>query len=356
MNQQKIRVGIVGAGGNFRARHIPGFKAVPGVELAGVANRSRASGERAAKEFGIAEVYDNWVELVESDDIDAIAIGTWPYMHCPVTLEALGNGKHVLTEARMAMNAAEARSMLEASRLFPEQVTMIVPGPMTMAIDPMVFKLLDEGYVGDVLAVEMRVTQRNFVDKAGPLSWRQDATVSGYNILNMGIWAEILMRWLGPAGKVMAMTKTAVKQRKDETTGRMRAVTVPDHVDILADMVCGAQAHLRFSAVTGLAPTSEVWLYGSEGTLRIDAGSLQIYGGKRGDKELAPIAIPEEMVVKPVAPGLPPGWRVEQEFINAIRGIEPVKYTTFEDGVRYMEFTEAVTRSTQEGKAISLPL
>jgi predicted dehydrogenase len=301
-------------------------------------------------------VYDNWVDLVESDDIDAIAIGTWPYMHATLVLAALANEKHVLTEARMAMNAQEAQAMLEASRMSPHLVAMIVPGPMTMSIDPMIFHLLDTGYLGDVLAVEMRVTQRNFVDRTGPLVWRQDAAVSGYNILNMGIWAEILMRWLGPAHKVMAMTKTTVKQRKDAITGRLRAVTVPDHVDILADMACGAQAHLRFSAVTGLAPTSEVWLYGSEGTLRIDAAALKLFGGKRGDKELAPIVVPEEMQVMSVAPGLPPGWRVEEEFINAIRGVEPVKYTTFEDGARYMEFTEAVTRSAQEGKAISLPL
>ena len=32
-------------------------------------------------------------------------------------------------------------------------------------------------------------------------------------------------------------------------------------------MACGAQAHLAISAVTGLAPTTEVWLFGSEGTL-----------------------------------------------------------------------------------------
>ena len=41
-----------------------------------------------AKEFGIA-VYDNWLDLVNADDTNAICIGTWPYMHCPITLAAL---------------------------------------------------------------------------------------------------------------------------------------------------------------------------------------------------------------------------------------------------------------------------
>ena len=56
----------MGAGRNTRERHIPRFKTIPGVELVSVANRSRESGERAAKQFGIAKVYDNWLELVNA--------------------------------------------------------------------------------------------------------------------------------------------------------------------------------------------------------------------------------------------------------------------------------------------------
>lgn len=355
MTNQTVRIGIIGAGGNFRDRHIPGFKAIEGVELVGVANRSRESGQRAAAEFGIQQVFDNWVDLIESDEIDAVAIGTWPYMHCPMTLAALENNKHVLTEARMAMNAEEAHVMLEASRLSPYLVTMIVPGPMTMSIDPMIFQLLDEQYLGDILSVELRVNQRNFVDLEGPPHWRQNMTFSGFNILNMGIWAETLMRWIGPATKLTAMTKKVINQRKD-AQGKIHFTTVPDHVDILAEMACGAQAHLRFSSITGLAPGNEVWLFGSEGTLRINLSNLELSGARRGASDLSVIDIPDNLRIASVASGLPPGWRVEEEFINAIRGIEPVKYTTFEDGVRYMEFTEAVTRSAQEGKTISLPL
>ena len=41
-------------------------------------------------------------------------IGTWPYMHKTMVLAALAAGKHVMTEARMAMDSAEAREMLAA--------------------------------------------------------------------------------------------------------------------------------------------------------------------------------------------------------------------------------------------------
>ena len=64
--------------------------------------------------------------------------------------------------------------------------------------------------------------------------------------MSLGIWYEALMRWVGEASRVMAMSKVFVKQRKDEATGRLAAVCVPEHVDIIADLVCGAQAHLPY--------------------------------------------------------------------------------------------------------------
>ncbi len=346
MDIERIRVGIVGAGANTRLKHIPGLKAIPGVEIVSVANRSRESSESVARESGIPKVYDNWLELVEAEDTDAICIGTWPYMHCPVTLAALENDKHVLCEARMALNAAEAHAMLEAARQHPHLVTQVVPAPHTLAVDRPIQKLITAGYCGEILAVEVRAVQPNFVDRESPLHWRHDADLSGFNTLTMGIWYESMMRWVGPATRVMAMTKVCVPHRKD-TSGVLRAVTVPDHVDIIANLACGAIAHLRFSAVTGLAPTNEVWLFGTEGTLRLDTSTFEISGGRRRDKELQTVDVPEEERG---------GWRVEEEFVNAIRGKERVTCTSFEDGARYMEFTEAVIRSAQSGQAMSLPL
>jgi predicted dehydrogenase len=49
-------------------------------------------------------------------------------------------------------------------------------------------------------------------------------------------------------------------------------------------------------------------------------------------------------------------WEVEAQFVASIREGKPVTLTSFEDGVRYMEFTEAAWRSWQEGRAIDLPL
>ena len=122
-----IRIGIVGAGANTRALHIPGFQKIDGVEVVSVANRSIESGQAVASEFSIPNVYDNPYDLINADDTDAICIGTWPYTHKPFVLAALDANKHVLTEARLAMNASDAREMLYASRLKPNLVTQVVP-------------------------------------------------------------------------------------------------------------------------------------------------------------------------------------------------------------------------------------
>src|SRR3989475_7140286 len=231
MTDRPIRVGFVGAGKNTKLHHIPKLKAQPGVELVSVANRSKESGERVAGEFGIGRVEGDWRKVVEAKDIDAVCIGTWPYMHREITLAALEQGKHVLCEARMAMNAAEGRRMLEASRRAPHLITQLVPSPPTLEVDSTLKVLLAEGYVGEVLVVELSATrQPAFLDREAPLHWRQDVALSGHNILNMGIWYEAMARWLGPAKRVSAMGKVAVPRRRDES-GAMHEVKVPDHVD-----------------------------------------------------------------------------------------------------------------------------
>ena len=346
MASETIRIGFVGAGANTKLMHIPGFRAIEGVELASVSNRSRASSQRVADEFGLPKVYDSWVDLIEAPDSDAICIGTWPYMHRTLVLAALENDKHVLTEARMAMNAAEAHEMLDASRERPGRITQIVPAPGTLKVDHTIKELIADGHLGNILSVDLTAHQGGFIDHDALFHWRHDRDLSGYNIMVMGIWYESMMRWIGPASSVAALTRVNAKTRRDEN-GRRHFITIPDHVEVLCEMQSGPVVHMRVSAVTGLAPADRVWIFGTEGTLWLDASTMTLHGGRRGDDRLSEIEIPPEKQV---------GWRVEEEFVNAIRGLEPVTHTSFEDGLRYMEFTEAVTRSAQSGTTIYLPL
>ena len=349
-----IRVGLIGAGANTRLRHIPGLREQEGVEIVAVANRSRASGEAVAAEYEIPTVYDNWMELMEADDIDAVCVGTWPYMHRTLVLSALENDKHVLTEARMAMDAQEAPEMLDASRQFPHLVTQIVPAPSTLQVDRTIQDLIADGYLGQLLALKLRVSDGHgradradtFMNTDGPLHWRHNRLLSGYNIMGMGIWYETLMRYLGPATKVMAMTRVFTNQRKDEN-GVLQGVTVPDHVSVICEFAAGVQADLSWSTVTGLQAGAELMIFGSDGTIKVEGPPFdKVSVGKNGDKELKDHPIADDKRGK---------WQVEEDFINSIRGA-PVTLTPFDVGVQYMEFTEAVTRSSQTGQMVYLPL
>jgi predicted dehydrogenase len=342
MNEAVINIGIVGAGENTIKKHISGFQAIDQVRLLGVCNRTRTSSEKVASQFVIEKVYDNWLELVADPDINAVLIGTWPYLHCPITLEAIAREKHVLCEARMAMNVTEARYMFEVSRLKPHLVCQIVPSPLTLNVDKTICRLIAAGYLGDMLAIEIE-DGNTFIDPDAALHWRQDRMLSGHNIMTLGIWYEAIMRWVGEADQVMAMGHTFVKMRKDKNSGLCRSIQIPDHLDVLARMSCGAQAHIRISQVTGLAGPARAVLYGSEGSICFQDNKL--FGAKKGDVKLKELNIAADDKDE---------WRVEESFINAIRGLESVKLTTLADGVRYMRFTDAVIQSIAQGRAVAL--
>ena len=107
-------------------------------------------------------------------------------MHRTMVLAALENDKHVLTEARMAMDAQEAHEMLDASRLFPHLVTQIVPAPATLQVDQTIQDLIAESYLATAVPTGQtlsstprpRSTGGRTVSSAATTSW---AWVSGTN-------------------------------------------------------------------------------------------------------------------------------------------------------------------------------
>jgi len=201
-----LRVGFVGLGGISRQRHVPGLKRIPGVEIAAVANRGRASSERAAAEFGIPEICEDWRELVARPDLQAVFIGTWPYMHREISLAALDAGKHVFCQARMAMNAAEALEMVRRARAL-DLVAALCPVPFGLKYDRAVERMLREGELGDVRLVQAASLCGAYADPATPMDWRKDHRLSGLNDLHtLGMYVEVMHRWFGWTADASAQT------------------------------------------------------------------------------------------------------------------------------------------------------
>lgn len=349
MATDTLRIGIIGAGANTRLRHIPGLRKQNSVEIAGVANRSLASSEKAAKELDIPKAYGDWTEMIADKSIDAVCIGTWPYTHAEMTIAALDAGKHVLCEARMAMNSREAHAMLAASRRNPSRIAQIVPAPMTLPVDRTIAGTIAGGAIGDVIAVDLRVSTGDYPNPDAPLHWRHNRDFSGNNIMALGIWYEQMARWAGHAASAFAVGQVVVKHRKDESGARV-PITIPDHVDVTGQLQQGGQYRLMLSSVLGHTPSkAEAWIFGDQGTLAFitpNNGEPYLQLGKKGGALGA-------LAIDPTKTG---GWRVEEEFVNAVRGREAVTHTDFVTAVKYMEWTDAVTLSMRERREVRLPL
>src|SRR5881409_3048105 len=264
----KLRIGIVGAGNIVRTRHLPALKKLSDVEIVAVSNSTYESSEKfTAEECPSAVPMRNWADLLALPDLDIIWIGTPPYMHSAVTVSALEAGKHVFCQARMSMDLAEAEEMLAASKRYPELVTMLCPPPFGLRGDLMVKKILAENYIGRPHHVRLQSFTSNYLDPGAPTHWRQKIEISGLNTLTLGIYVEVLQRWLGDITGVFARGKIIQPLREAYN------VIVPDLLTILCSFANGAEGVLEFSGVDALAAGDRLEVYGALGTLTYDFSS-----------------------------------------------------------------------------------
>lgn len=341
MSQPPLRIGIIGAGGNTKLRHIPGFQAIEGVEIVSVCNRSQASGQKVADAFGIPKVVTDWKAIIEDPEVDAVMIGTWPYMHAELTIAALEAGKHVLTEARMARNLKEAEQMLEISRKHPELVSQIVPSPFSLPFDKTIARMIEDGDLGMLYEVIVEFSNGILADPRAPFSWRLDYELSGVNTLFSGIMHEALLRWVKTDPEwVIADGMVSAMARKDAESGEMKTVLIPDNLSVMARFPQGFKATYLFSAISASVQRSEVRIAGSNGSLWWDFSKQKLWFSPTGSQGYEEVVVPEEER---------DDWRVEQDFVDSIREGKPVTLTDFETGVRYMKFSQAVWDSWTDG-------
>lgn len=329
-----VRVGLVGAGGIARDRHVPGLRALEGVEITHLATRTPASAERAAAELGVERATADWRSVVDDPEVDAILVATWPDTHAEVTLAALAAGKHVLTEARMARDADEARRMLEASEAHADLVAMVVPSSFSLWADATIERLLGEGAIGELRTI--RLAWSGGVYGVDP--WRRQRERSGNNTMALGIVYEALMRWCGPARAVAAMAMTA-EPEVELPDGERVAADVPDHLLVAIELEGPVLASLEMSATPRPEPPSATF-FGTQGALRADFGDARLeQAGIEGGWREVPVPDDERR-----------DWRAEADFIAAIRDGAPVELTDFRTGVRYMAFTDAVVAAIADGR------
>lgn len=315
-----LRIGIIGAGGIVRLRHLPGLRQLPGLEITAVSNSSPDSARRFCQEFAPeAEIVSRWQDLAARSDLDIVWIGATPHLHAPATIAALEAGKHVFCQARMARDLSEARQMLDAAVAHPDQVTMLCPPPQGLDWDGWIRDLLAQKIVGDVR--QLRLQSWNAQLASPDIHWRLRSDLSGKNMLSLGIHTEIIQRWLGRL--IPTAAKSAIY-----TPG----ADLPQALTVAATVSSGAQAVLDFSGVYPGPVREQLEIIGSTGTLLLDY--------KSGEVRLSTTSSSE--ILTPPPDKLRP-WQVEADFIHAVRHPEaPRPHPDFHDGYAYMEVVDRV--------------
>jgi predicted dehydrogenase len=112
---QPIRWGILGTG-RIAHHFANGLKAVPDAELVAVGSRAQATADAFGGEFGVARRHASYAQLAEDPGVDVIYVSTPHQDHRESTLLCLNAGKAVLCEKPFAINASEARDMVETAR------------------------------------------------------------------------------------------------------------------------------------------------------------------------------------------------------------------------------------------------
>jgi len=336
MSEEKIiRVGIIGAGGIVKQRHLPGLRALPNVRITAVANSTLASAEAFCRDFAPeARPIARWEDAVDNRDVDVVWVGAHPHMHHDATCYGLECGKHVFTQARMASSLQEAERMWEKAMTFPELVTGICPAPHGLKGGEMVKKLLAEGAIGTPFHAMLHSFSASWLDASQPAHWRQKVEISGVQILTLGIYIEVLQHWLGHILEVEARGQVVIPARQGYS------VEIPDFVQVMARFRSGLEATMVFSGVASHGPTDKLWIFGSAGTLCYDFATEEVSLGQAGST-LEVVPVPAEMQRE---------WTVERDFIQAVADPSaPRPKPDFTEGVCYMRVVEAVWEAMETG-------
>ena len=114
----KVRIGIIGCGGIATSKHLPALHKLSNIEMVAFCDLIRSRAESAAKNYGTpdAKVYENYKELLEDKTIDVVHVLTPNRSHSFISVDAMEAGKHVMCEKPMAINAEEAKKMVDAAK------------------------------------------------------------------------------------------------------------------------------------------------------------------------------------------------------------------------------------------------
>lgn len=214
---QKIGLGIVSYAHPHAPRYATVIAAHPLIDLVGIAglglNAHRAQEE--ANRYNVA-YYDHYEELLQSDDLTGIYIGTEPLRHPEVVSKAASLRKHILCDKPIALTVEEADEIIKVAK--EAGVKLMVPFNPRFQLPLLKTKgALDAGEVGDLVSIFAIKYGKLPTKIPGPgnYGWLLDPEQAGEGgFLDIGIHAIDAMRWLAKseAHRVYAQIGTMIHE------------------------------------------------------------------------------------------------------------------------------------------------
>lgn len=349
---EKIRVGVIGTGFGVEVQ-IPSFQLHPDTEVVAVCSAHLERAKEAAARFGLPYAFADYRAMVALPDLDLVSVVTPPHLHYPMTMAALEAGKHVLCEKPMAMDAAEARTMLQRAE-DASVVHMIAFEHRFTTQRAWATELIGQGYLGEPRFAVVRLFAPSPVGPS-PDRWGWVADRSqGGGILNAigSHYIDALRSWFGEVTAVCGSTAILAGSGSAD-----------DSFEFQLRLQSGVRASMTASTAlaTGSGVTTE--LTGAEGCLVLPQGDSffpprdgKVLGRRRGESELHELPMPEAILRRHDVPGdrrIRSFLVLVNQLVTAIRGGEQ-QGPTFVDGLRCQEVTDAVRASSEAGCWIRL--
>ena len=112
----RIRIGVIGCGGQGRRWHIERFPKDANAEVVSVCDPDEARRAQGSALGGGAKPIDDLRRILDDPSIDAVTVATPDHWHAPAAILAMEAGKHVYVEKPCSHNLREGRLLVEAAR------------------------------------------------------------------------------------------------------------------------------------------------------------------------------------------------------------------------------------------------
>ena len=112
MEDAKIRVGIIGAGGWAKYGHIPALRALEQFQVVAVSSRKQETADETAAQFKIPHAFADEQALIDHPDVDLVAVVAPAPEHARLPKAAIAAGKDIYSEWPLTTSTAESKELL----------------------------------------------------------------------------------------------------------------------------------------------------------------------------------------------------------------------------------------------------